>query len=145
MARYPNPRKWIPKNPDKYEGDYTNVVARSSLEIRFLNWCDNNPAVLSYSSEEVIIPYRCATDNRIHRYFIDAKIKVKTKDGIKVYLIEIKPESQTRPPISKRKTKRYLEESMVYIKNQSKWKYAIQYCLDRGWEFKIITDKDLGL
>lgn len=136
-----------PINPEKYEGDVTNIIYRSSWEFRFLRWCDGNPGILSYSSEETIIPYRCGTDNRLHRYFVDFKIKVKSKDGrIQTYLVEVKPKGQTQPPkYPGKQTKRYLTEAMTFIKNQSKWEAADEYCKQRGWIFKVITEDDLGL
>jgi len=27
----------------------------------------------------------------------------------------------------------------------AKWESAKEFCLDRGWEFKIITEKELGI
>lgn len=139
--------KYTPKNPAKYEGDVTSIIYRSSWELKFFNWCDSDPSVIKWSSEEVIIPYRCATDNRLHRYFPDAKITVKhAAGGTKTYLVEIKPDAQTRPPDpSKRKTKRYLTEVMTWGKNESKWKASREYCKDRGIEFMIITEKHLGI
>ena len=141
----PEPRKWKPKHPEKYKGNPTEIWARSSWEIVFFNWCDNNSSIIEWSSEELIIPYRCGTDQKIHRYFPDAVIKVKDQNNnIKTYIVEIKPFNQTLPPVSgKRKSKQYLIESMTFIKNQSKWNAAKQYCKDRGYEFKIITEKDL--
>jgi len=140
-------RKYIPIFPEKYTGDPTNIIMRSSWETRFASWCDKNPSVVKWSSEETIIPYRCPTDNYIHRYFVDFKIHVKDKNNsFKTYLVEIKPESQTIPPeYPGKRTKRYLVESMAFIKNQAKWKAATEYAKDRGWEFKIITEKELGL
>ena len=139
--------KFKPIHPDKYEGDPTNIIYRSSWELKFMRWCDLSANVLSYSSEETVIPYRCGTDNRLHRYFVDFKIKVRNKEeDIKVYLVEVKPSTQTVPPkFPGKQTKRYLTESMTFIKNQSKWKAATEYCKDRGWEFKIITEKELGV
>ena len=134
--KYPKPRKWYPKNIGKYNGDVNNITIRSSWEAAFFNWCDLNSGVLSYESEETIIPYRCVTDNKIHRYFVDAKITIKTSDNsIKTYLQSIPPK--------KRNSKKYLSEVMTYGKNQSKWTAAKQYCLERGWEFIIITEKEL--
>jgi aldehyde:ferredoxin oxidoreductase len=82
----------------------------------------------------------------MHRYFVD--VKVKFKSG-KIYLIEIKPEIQTKPPVKKkRKSQKYLKEVMTYIKNESKWEQAEKYCKQRGWEFKIFTEntlKSLGI
>ena len=140
-------RKYKPLFPEKYDGDHTNIIMRSSWETRFTSWCDRNPSIVKWCSEETIVPYRCPTDNRIHRYFIDFKIKVKTKDDtFKIYLVEVKPAKQTVPPdFPGRQTKRYLTESLTFMKNQAKWHAAKQWCKDRGYEFVIITEYELGL
>ena len=134
-------------NPEKYIGDPTNIIMRSSWETRFASWCDRNPDVLKWQSEETIVPYRCPTDNKIHRYYIDFRVQVRTKQGnLKTYLVEIKPDKQTRPPeYPGRKTKRYITESLTFVKNQAKWKAAKSYALDRGWEFMILTENHLGI
>jgi hypothetical protein len=136
-------RKYIPIFPEKYTGDPSNIIMRSSWETRFAAWCDKNPSVLKWSSEETIIPYKCPTDNRIHRYFVDFKITVSTG---KTYLVEVKPKIQTQPPIYPgKRTQRYLQESLSFMKNQAKWEAASEFAKDRGWEFKIITEHELGL
>lgn len=136
-------RLFKPVFPQKYVGDPTNIVMRSSWETMFANWCDKNPSILKWSSEETIIPYRCPTDDKIHRYFVD--FKITTSNG-KTYLVEVKPAKQTQPPVFPgRRTQRYLTESLTFMKNQAKWKAATEYCKDRGWEFKIITEHELGI
>jgi hypothetical protein len=30
-----------------------------------------------------------------------------------------------------------------WIINNAKWEAAKQYCLDRGWEFKILTEQEI--
>lgn len=138
--------KYTPKVPSKYKGDPTQVFYRSSWELKFFNWCDNNNAVERWSSEEIVIPYISPVDNRVHRYFVDAMIQVNTKEGLKTYLIEIKPDVQTRPPKApSRKTKQYLTEVMTWGVNEAKWKAAERYAKDRGWEFKVLTEHDLGI
>lgn len=139
--------KYTPKRPTKYNGDPTCIFYRSSWELKFFNWCDNNDAILRWSSEEIIIPYLCPTDNQWHRYFPDALITIKDVSGkIKTYLIEIKPFKQTIPPVAgKRKTRSYINEVMVWGKNSAKWKYAKNYCVQRGYEFKLLTEKELGI
>ena len=133
--------------PEKYAGDPTCIIMRSSWETKFASWCDKNPAVVKWLSEETVVPYRCPTDNKLHRYFIDFQIQIKQKDKmLKTYLVEVKPAAQTQPPIFPgKRTQRYLTESMTFIKNQAKWKAATEYAKDRGWEFKIITEKELGI
>lgn len=140
-------RKYTPKNPEKYAGDPHNIIMRSSWETRFASWCDREPSIIRWSSEETIIPYVCPTDNKLHRYFVDFKIKVRQGDGKEyVYLVEVKPLKQTIAPVFPgRKTKKYLTESFSFIKNQAKWQAADNYCKDRGWTFKIITERELGI
>jgi hypothetical protein len=137
--------KFKPSFPEKYLGDPTNIIYRSLWELKFLKYCDTNVNILEYASEELAIPYRSPVDGRIHRYFPDAYIKVKEPDGsIKKYLIEIKPHKQTMPPAKpKRQTKGYIYEAYEYAKNQSKWEAAREYCKDKGWIFKVITEHDL--
>lgn len=140
-------RKFVPMFPEKYTGDPSNVIMRSSWETKFANWCDKNPSVLKWSSEETVIPYMCPTDNRLHRYFVDFKIQVNTTAGeVKTYLVEVKPAAQCKPPVFPgRKTQRYITESLTFMKNQAKWNAAEEYCKDRKWEFKIVTEHELGL
>jgi hypothetical protein len=136
-----------PKNPKKYIGDSNNIVYRSSWECRVMNWFDQNEDIISWASEELIVPYKSPIDNRFHRYFPDFIVKVKTRDGtMKTLMIEVKPKKQTVPPEPrKRITKQYVTEVTTYGVNQAKWKAAQEYCLDRGWEFKIMTEEHLGL
>jgi hypothetical protein len=49
------------------------------------------------------------------------------------------------PEKKKRVTKQYIREVVTWGVNQAKFKAATEYCLDRGWEFKLITEHDLGL
>ena len=60
-----------PKNPKKYKGDPTNIIYRSSWECKLMIRLDEDPNVISWGSEEIIIPYRSPIDNKIHRYFVD--------------------------------------------------------------------------
>ena len=135
-----------PRNPQKYVGNVNNIVYRSSWECRVMNWLDRNPDILSWASEELIIPYKSPVDGRTHRYFPDFLVKVKTKEGaVKTMVLEVKPKRQTIAPTQQRKTKKYINEVITYGVNQAKWKYAQEYCADRGWEFKILTEEHLGL
>ena len=133
--------KYKIKNQHKYEGDPTKVIWRSMWERYCFKWCDNNTDVLKWSSEEVVIPYFYEMERKYHRYFPDLKIKFKNGE---VALIEVKPHSQTKPPkFPGKKTKRYLNESFDFIKNNNKWKAAKEYCDDRNWKFLIWTENEL--
>ena len=139
--------KYYPSYPKKYKGDPTNIIYRSLWERKFMVYCDKNEKILEWGSEEIALPYRSPVDNRVHRYFPDFYIKVREKGGkIKKYVIEIKPKKQcVEPKVQKRKTKSYVYEVCEYAKNQAKWKAAREFCEDRQWEFKIITEDELGI
>ena len=131
--------RYTVKNSSKYEGDHTKVVYRSLWERHAFKWCDNNPSVLRWSSEEVVIPYIYDVDKRYHRYFMDLKIVF---EGGKTWLVEIKPEIQTTPPKGYKRTKRFLNEAVTYVKNINKWEAADKYAKERGWTFQIWTEKN---
>ena len=139
--------KYRPSYPKKYKGDPTNIIYRSLWERKFMVYCDKNEKILEWGSEEIALPYRSPIDNRIHRYFPDFYVKEQLSDGsIKKYLVEIKPKRQTIEPIpKKRKTKGYIYEVVEYAKNQAKWKAARDFCEDRQWEFKVLTEDELGI
>ena len=128
--------KYKVKNPDKYAGDHKLVIYRSMWERFAFRWCENNKDIKSWVSEETVIPYVSAIDNKWHRYFPDLKINLR--DG-RTILVELKPDKQTKPP----KTKRNIRESLEYVRNQCKWNAAQKYCEDNGYEFQIWTEKTL--
>ena len=139
--------KYYPSYPRKYKGDPTNIIYRSLWERKFMVYCDKNDNILEWASEEIAIPYRSPVDNRVHRYFPDFYMKVRERGGkVRRYVIEVKPAKQTKPPVKpKRQTKGYIREAYEYAKNQAKWKMAREFCADRQWEFKVVTEKELGI
>jgi len=146
MARY-HQGMFRAKNPQKYKGDPSNIVYRSSWELKLYMQFDSRPDVLEWSSEEVIVPYISPKDNKKHRYFPDAVIKIRDRNGvIKTIMVEIKPFKQTLPPVKgKRMSKGFINEVLTYAVNDAKWKYAREFCKTRGWDFQIITENELGL
>ena len=139
--------KYQPSYPRKYKGNPTNIVYRSLWERKFMFYCDNNERILEWGSEEMYVWYRSPIDNRPHRYFPDFYIKVKQHNGgVKKMIIEIKPKVQCKPPKQpKRKTRKYISEVKTWGVNSAKWKYANEWCIDRGLEFKILTEDELGI
>ena len=138
--------RFIPKNPQKYAGDVSNIIWRSTWERQVMNWLDLSDNVVYWSSEELVIKYYSPVDNKIHRYFPDFIVKIKKRDGkVMTHVIEVKPEYQTKQPTQKKKTKRFIDESITYVVNQSKWKAAEEFCKDRGWVFQVLTEKHLGI
>ena len=137
---------FTPKNRSKYKGDSENVVYRSSWELRVMKWLDENPSVIWWASEELIIKYKSPIDQKIHRYFPDFIVRLKQKNGAEsTVVIEIKPHKQTVKPVQKRKTNRFLQEAATYAVNQEKWRAADLFCKEHGWQFKVLTEKDIGI
>ena len=90
--------KYRPKNLKKYLGKIDTIVYRSSWEKKFMIYCDNNPSIIQWASEEISIPYVSPLDNKIHRYYPDFFLKVKQKNNaVKNMIIEIKPLKQCSP------------------------------------------------
>lgn len=147
MAR-PIPKQWYPKNPKKYQGNYNNIIARSSWEVKLFKWLDTNPDVISWASEELAIPYFLETDRKMHRYFPDALFTIKDPNTgtLSTYLAEVKPNAQIQKP---KQVKRITEQHMIacatYIQNQNKWAAADAYAKQRGWKFITLSEFDLGI
>ena len=97
-------------------------------------FCDHASSIVEWGSEEIHIPYRSPIDGKIHRYYPDFYIKVKSKDGkYEKYIIED----------PKRKTAAWKREVLTYIKNRAKWEAAENFCEDRQMKFKILTEDHL--
>jgi len=140
--------KYRPENPKKYKGDPTNIVYRSLWERKFMRYCDLTESVGQWASEEFWIPYLSPLDNRVHRYFPDFFVKYKDKNGnIRTVVIEIKPKKEVEMPEQnpKRRTKAWAYKVQTWVKNQAKWKAAREFCADRNYEFRIMTEEDLGI
>lgn len=141
---------YIPKNKEKYKGrDYPRYL--SSWELKFFRFCDIEPAILEWSSEAIVIPYLSPIDNKVHNYITDAVIKMKTKEGVKRFLVEVKPYKQTLKPVMRlnKKTskpcKSSIYEQLTFLRNQAKWDAAKKWCKKHDMEFTIITEHHLNI
>ena len=134
-----------PKNPEKYIGDCSQIIYRSGLEYKYMNFFDRNPNILQWGSEEFSIPYFSRIDKRMHRYFPDMIIKIKNKnEEIKEYVVEIKPYVQSIiPKKTNKNTKSYRRRVFHWIKNEDKWNASKKWCERNNMKFIILTEKDL--
>lgn len=137
--------KFEPRNPEKYRGDVKNIQCRSSWEYFFCHHLDNNPEVISWASEEVIIPYWSPADNKNRRYYVD--FVVRFKDG-RIVLFEIKPHAQTLPPHPPKKNsakavERYNHEAKTFQVNIAKWTAAKDFAKRNSCEFVVFTENHL--
>ncbi len=141
--------KYEPRNPEKYIGDIHNIIYRSSWEHRFCTYCDTNELILKWSSEPIEIDYYNPLDKKDHKYNVDFYIKVlKESGGEQDWIIEIKPEKQTKKPIYEgvntlSKLKSYNRNMQIWITNQAKFKAAKEWALKRGFKFGVIDENFL--
>jgi hypothetical protein len=136
---------YTPKNPKKYMGK--TAIYRSGLECKFFMFCDNNPNVLKWGSENVIVPYVSKIDGKWHKYYVDNYVEILEGTTVAKYLIEIKPYKQTLKPESKqgkKKSSLLYEQTQWIINHEGKWPAAMQFCKNRGWKFLILTEKELN-
>jgi len=134
-----------PKNKQKYVGK-EDPVYRSGWELKFFRWADENPNVIEWASEAVIIPYVSPLDRKVHRYYTDGVVAIRESDQIKRYIIEIKPSVQTLPPVAgKKRRSTIMYETARYTQNQAKWEACKIWCEKHGYSFLILTEKELGL
>lgn len=139
--------KFQPKHPQKYRGDPDNIIWRSTWELKAFKFMDDRPEVLEWSSEEIIVPYFDPSTGRHRRYFPDIVAVIRNPDGTtKTVMMEIKPMKETREPkVQKKRTKKYVTEVTTWATNKAKWESAQEYCKNRGWQFVLVTEHQLGI
>ena len=133
--------KFVPANPHKYIGDINNITYRSIWERNAMRWCDENPNVVEWGSEEIAIQYPNPVKGGFSKYYPDLFLKMI--DG-KMRIIEIKPKSQTQPPIKPaRASKKYISEVATWAINSEKWKAAKALAERNDVSFEIWTEETL--
>jgi hypothetical protein len=138
---------YVPVHYEKYVGK-PPIICRSSWESAFCRWADYSHSIVRWASEDVLIkyqdPHQPIRNGKPYwrSYYPDYTIET---DKGEIYLIEVKPEKQTKPPrkSAKKSQKTMLTEQKTWKTNQAKFRAAQRYCERRGWVFKIITEKEL--
>ncbi len=132
-----------PRHPEKYNGkDIKRIIYRSSYELDFCRFLDNNKKVLRWASEPFFVPYIKPTDKRIHKYYPDFWFEYINKNGDTVQeVVEIKPSSQVAPPTTVgKKQKQQLYEGITYAINVAKWKSCTEFCNKYNMKFRLISE-----
>jgi len=131
--------KFVPKNRNKYKGK-TLPFYRSGWERTFMSWCDESPSIIEWLSEEPKVPYFNPLSGTRWNYHPDFVIKIRSGDGFKVEMIEVKPKRETFPPERKKGKRRatLVEETKRWLMNTAKWDAAKSYCKERDWTFKVM-------
>lgn len=137
MSKYAQ-GKYTIKNPEKYVGRNAPTY-RSSWEFTFCQFCDNNPAVISWASEAIKIPYRNPVSGKQTVYVPDFLIVYQDKTERKhTELIEIKPSKEA----TMESAKSYRDKLMVAI-NMAKWAAADAFARANNMRFRVVTEYDI--
>jgi hypothetical protein len=131
--------KFTPKNLEKYIGQKLPTY-RSSWELSFMLFCDNNPSIENWASESIKIPYKDPLTGRNTIYVPDFLIVYIDKNQKKhAEVIEIKPKNQTVLEAVGKNPSRQAE----YVKNMAKWQAAQAYCKRFGLKFRVVNEQDI--
>lgn len=139
------------KNPNKYLGDPRDIIYRSSWEYKFMLYCDLNEGVLKWGSETIKIPY-ITRDGHRKNYIPDFYLETVNKNNPlynNKFLVEVKPEEQTREPvipktISEKRLKNLEYQIQQWNINKHKWAFAIEWCRGRGIQFWLVTEQQIN-
>ncbi len=137
MAKYAS-GKYTIKNPEKYMGKRAPTY-RSSWEFTFCTFCDNNPAVVQWSSESITIPYYNPVSGKNTVYVPDFLVVYRDKNEKQhTELVEIKPSKEA----TMEGARSYRDKLSVAV-NMAKWAAADNWCKANGIRFRVITEYDI--
>lgn len=129
------------RNKSKFIGNY-DPIYKSKLEAKMMFYLDHNDKIVKWNYESFPIKYIDeSSNNKVRNYYIDFTAVVNTGTKLQTIWIEVKSESETKPP-GKRASKN-LKAVETWIKNQSKWKAARKLAESRGIKFIVISEKEL--
>ena len=136
---------FTPRHPEKYVGDLRKIIYRSSWEQDFMRFLDNNTKVVKWGSESIPIPYIKPTTGRVHKYYPDFYVEYLNRKGKIIQdIVEVKPDKQIRKPTTIGKSKKtQLYEAIQWTVNMAKWKSAKLFCDKYGFNFKVMSEKDI--
>jgi len=151
---------YVPKNKEKLikANSYGGVFYRSGLEQKMMIYLDSNENIKAWSAEYIRIPYQKTEYNNTtqeletttHNYYPDFYYELVRSDGsVSKVVAEVKPSNETTEPIlpqnaTAKQLKNFEYSLKMWNKNLSKWKYMIEYCERKGFEFIIITEQHLS-
>ena len=130
--------KYKVKNPAKYVGSGMPIY-RSSWELVFCQFCDNNENIVKWASEPIRLPYISPVTGKKTTYVPDFIVVYRDKNNTtKAELIEIKPRSQ-----SVIEGKMNDGQRLVVANNHAKWAVATAWAKQNGLTFRVINEDQI--
>ena len=142
---------FFPVHPEKYIGDASNIMFRSSWEQQFMILLDQLKTVISWGSEIITIPYTNPFDGKVHQYIPDFYAEIQLPSKLSKLVIEVKPSIFTNSEyiVNKIKTSKRIDEKfidtleknmMMYKINESKFNAAEKFCELNDLQFFKATE-----
>ena len=126
------------KNTHKYAGS-NKPIFRSSWEMSFMMFCDNNDNILQWASEPVKIPYRHPLTGKMTVYVPDFIVTYRGPNNTtRAELIEIKPKNQ-----SVVESKMNANQRATVAVNYAKWDQATRWAKQNGLFFRVLTEDQI--
>lgn len=151
MAK-PRKQRFVPTRPEKYRGDVSKIVSRSSWELKVMDRLDRDPNVVWWSSETTIVPYNDRLTGKTRRYYPDfLYCRRLPGGGFEVVMAEVKPSKESPrhvpQPVRRRgkSEKTFMREAVAWSRNRLKWEAAEKLCAAKGWRFVVLTEKQIGV
>ena len=154
-------------NKNKYIGNPSQCIYRSSWEFSFMKYCDYSPSVLRWSAEPLSIPYvskvakldECNKfgldpNNPVNwqrrNYHVDFWIELDKGDNvIEKIFIEIKPSNKLKKPMPPKSNaplkeqRRFILDAKEYLTNEAKFKAISTWAERNGCKFYVFTELTL--
>ena len=137
MGKYAQGKFQI-QNPNKYVGK-GEPTYRSSWEFAFMQFCDNNPAVVQWASEAIHVNYRNPFTGKNTIDVPDFLIIYMDKNGKRHgEVVEIKLSKETTMEAAKSQ-----RDKAAVALNMFKWEAARKFCAAQGLRFRIVNEQDI--
>jgi hypothetical protein len=144
---------FTPKNPQKYlAANIREITYRSSWELSAMMFFDNAPSILGWSSESIPtktmhesgIAYLNPFTGRQSIYVPDFFVIYVDKNGKRhAEVIEIKPSDEVPPAMGGVRGRLTEQKEARRMLNLAKFTAAIEHCARRGWQFRVMTEKEM--
>ncbi len=127
-----------------------NIIGNKLEEASWLDLCSGSGAMACEALQKGVkrilaIEKQRETAKTCKRNLIEVSNTMDHSIHVEVICNELISFLKKGPKKRKRVTKSYLYECQTYAVNQAKWKAANEWCKDRKIEFKIITERELGI
>jgi len=155
-------------NSEKYIGNVSTIIYRSSWELAFCKYCDMSPSVLRWSSEPIRIPYydrvskleeckKLGLDPNnpknwvIKNYHTDFWYETDKGDGTtEKMFIEIKPSYKLKKPFPPeinaplREVRKFNKAASEFLINEAKFAALKAWAEKHGAKFYVFTEHTLS-